>query len=81
MHWLTFIFAFLTLYCGAGLLYSLATGGITDAHNALVMFGVGTVIFALASFLNQKRHSYAKKRAHSRSVTLQDSVADDSQGG
>jgi hypothetical protein len=63
MHWLTFIFGFLALYCSAGFIYSLATGGISDAHNAIVMFGVGVVIFALASFINQKRHSHAKNRA------------------
>jgi drug/metabolite transporter (DMT)-like permease len=63
MHWLTFIFGFLAIYCGAGFFYFLATGGYSEAHDAMLMSGIGVVIFALASFINQKRHSYSRKRA------------------
>jgi hypothetical protein len=63
MHWLTFIFAYLAIYCGAGFCYFLATGGVTESRDAMLMSGIGVVLFSLASFINQKRHSYTKNRA------------------
>jgi hypothetical protein len=62
MHWLTFIFGFLCIYCMAGFFYCLGQGGFAGAADALVIFGVGAVIFALASFLNQKRHVRHKRK-------------------
>jgi drug/metabolite transporter (DMT)-like permease len=63
MHWLTFIFGFLSIYCMAGFFYCLGHGGFSGAEDALIIFGVGAVVFALASFINQKRHVRFKRRA------------------
>ena len=57
MHWLTFIFGFLCIYCMVGFFYCLGQGGFTGARDALIILGVGAVMFALASYLNQKRHA------------------------
>jgi hypothetical protein len=77
MHWLTFIFGFLTIYCTAGLGYDLYQGDLANSHTALMFWGIAAVVFAFASLTNQLVHARRHGKVSKDTMPAKDSTGSD----